>query len=103
MRYLGLDLGSRTLGIAVSETGLIASNYKTIRHEEEYDRLNLDHFVLNANNSGEILNQFYGLGVCEMHPYRGCIYGNGYTLNVNLNFPDSYMMGIIFNRYKICW
>ena len=39
MRYLGLDLGSRTLGIAVSETGLIASNYKTIRHEEEYDRL----------------------------------------------------------------
>ena len=39
MRYLGLDLGSRTLGIAVSETGLIASNYKTIRQEEEYDRL----------------------------------------------------------------
>ena len=39
MRYLGLDLGSRTLGIAVSETGLIASNYKTIHHEEEYDRL----------------------------------------------------------------
>lgn len=40
MRYLGLDLGSRTLGIAVSDkTGLIASNYKTIRHEEEYDRL----------------------------------------------------------------
>ena len=39
MRYLGLDLGSRTLGIAISETGFIASNYKTIRHEEEYDRL----------------------------------------------------------------
>ena len=40
MRYLGLDLGSRTLGIAVSDsTGLIASNYKTIRHNEEYDKL----------------------------------------------------------------
>lgn len=40
MKYLGLDLGSRTLGIAVSDkTGLIASNYKTIRHKEEYDRL----------------------------------------------------------------
>ncbi len=40
MRYLGLDLGSRTLGIAVSDpTGMIASSYKTIRHEEEYDRL----------------------------------------------------------------
>ena len=40
MRYLGLDLGSRTLGVAVSDkTGLIASNYKTIRQQEEYDRL----------------------------------------------------------------
>lgn len=45
MRYLGLDLGSRTLGIAVSDkTGLIASNYKTIRHNEEYDKL-LDEVV----------------------------------------------------------
>lgn len=43
MRYLGLDLGSRTLGVAVSDkTGLIASNYQTIRHNEEYDRLLLD-------------------------------------------------------------
>lgn len=40
MRYLGLDLGSKTLGIAVSDlTGLIASSYKTIRHNEEYDSL----------------------------------------------------------------
>ena len=40
MRYLGLDLGSRTLGIAVSDpSGIIASNYKVIRHQEEYDEL----------------------------------------------------------------
>ncbi len=40
MRYLGLDLGSRTLGVAVSDkTGLIASSYKTIRHNEDYDEL----------------------------------------------------------------
>ena len=40
MKYLGLDLWSRTLGIATSDaTGLIASTYKTIRHNEEYDRL----------------------------------------------------------------
>ena len=40
MRYLGLDLGSRTLGIAISDaTGFIASSYKTIRHNEEYDKL----------------------------------------------------------------
>ncbi len=40
MRYLGLDLGSKTLGVAISDpTGLIASTYKTIRHDEEYERL----------------------------------------------------------------
>jgi len=40
MKYLGLDLGSRTLGMALSDkTGLIASSYKTIRHNEEYDKL----------------------------------------------------------------
>ena len=40
MRYLGLDLGSRALGVAVSDkTGMIASSYKTIRHNEDYDEL----------------------------------------------------------------
>ena len=40
MRYLGLDLGSRTLGVAVSDkTGIIASNVKTIHHNEDYDDL----------------------------------------------------------------
>ena len=43
MRYLGLDLGSRTLGVAVSDkTGLIASKVDTIHHNEEYDRLIID-------------------------------------------------------------
>ena len=40
MRYLGLDLGSKTLGMALSDkTGLIASSLKIVRHNEEYDRL----------------------------------------------------------------
>ena len=40
MKYLGLDLGSRTLGIAKSDSmGLIASSYGVIRHQEEYSRL----------------------------------------------------------------
>ncbi len=40
MRYLGLDLGSRTLGMALSDaTGTIASSHKIVRHNEEYDRL----------------------------------------------------------------
>lgn len=40
MKYLGLDIGSKTLGIATSDnTGLIATSLKTIRHEENYDYL----------------------------------------------------------------
>jgi len=40
MRYLGLDLGSRTLGMSTSDAlGMIASSYKIIRHNEEYEKL----------------------------------------------------------------
>lgn len=40
MKYLGLDLGSRTLGISVSDNlGICATSLKTIRHNEEYDSL----------------------------------------------------------------
>jgi len=40
MRYIGLDLGSRTLGVSVSDVdGIIATSLMVIRHNEEYDRL----------------------------------------------------------------
>ena len=36
MRYLGLDLGTKTLGIALSDKlGIVASFYKSIRYEDE--------------------------------------------------------------------
>lgn len=38
MRYIGLDLGTKTLGISLS-TGIIATNYTTLRHNEDYDYL----------------------------------------------------------------
>lgn len=41
MRYIGLDLGTKTLGISLSN-GIIATNYKTLRHNEEYDYLVLE-------------------------------------------------------------
>lgn len=35
MRYLGLDLGTKTIGLAVSDkTGLIASAYKVLHHDD---------------------------------------------------------------------
>lgn len=71
MRYIGLDLGTKTLGISMSN-GVIATNYKTIRHNEDYDYLvseikklvdeeNIDKIVLgfpkNMNNTiGERAN-----------------------------------------------
>ena len=41
MRYLGLDLGTRTLGISISdETKTIASGLTTLRFEEgDYDAI----------------------------------------------------------------
>ena len=75
MRYLGLDLGTKTLGIALSDRAvIIASSYATIRFEnEDYDSLlpkvkeivdneNVDIIVLglplNMNNSmGERANK----------------------------------------------
>ena len=40
MRYLGLDLGTKTLGLAMSDKlGIVASNYKILRHDNEYDKL----------------------------------------------------------------
>lgn len=60
MRYLGLDLGSRTLGVALSDvTGTIATSYTVIRHNEEYDRL-LDEVgkIILENNISRIVLGF---------------------------------------------
>lgn len=74
MRYLGLDLGSKTLGISISDrTNTIASIYKTIKHNNDYryllnelkkivDEENITKLILgfpkNMNNSvGERGNQ----------------------------------------------
>ncbi len=66
MRYLGLDLGTKTLGLAISDkTNTIASPYKTLRYQNYEDLLDqidavvkekkVDTFILgypkNMNNS----------------------------------------------------
>lgn len=50
MTYLGLDLGTRTLGISKSN-GVIASFYKTLRHNEDYNYLieELKQIVINEH------------------------------------------------------
>lgn len=40
MKYLGLDLGTKTLGLAISDPlGIIANSYKILRHNEDYNSL----------------------------------------------------------------
>ena len=42
MRYLGLDLGTKTLGIAISDkSGTIASFYDSFRYEDEKDLIEI--------------------------------------------------------------
>ena len=52
MRYLGLDLGTKTLGVSLSDRlGLIASTYKTIRfNENDYESA--------LNQLEEIISEF---------------------------------------------
>ena len=40
MKYIGLDLGSRTLGVAISdEMGILARAYDTLRfHDDDYEK-----------------------------------------------------------------
>ena len=61
MRYLGLDLGTRTLGISISDiTGTIASAYKTIHFkEDDYDSLIPElKEIINEYNIGKIILGF---------------------------------------------
>ena len=58
MRYLGLDLGSKTLGMSISDiTGLIASNLDTINFlDEDYDSLLIPlKKVIDENNVEKIV------------------------------------------------
>ena len=57
MRYLGLDLGTKTLGIAISDrTNMLACPYKTLRFSESNFESILDELlnIINENNITEI-------------------------------------------------
>ena len=60
MKYLGLDLGTRTLGLAMSDAlGMIATSYKILRHDEDYDKLILMlKEEIEKNNIGELVLGF---------------------------------------------
>lgn len=56
MRYLGLDLGSKTLGISISDiSNIIASNYKTIFFKNENDLISELNTIINDFNITDIV------------------------------------------------
>ncbi len=90
MRYLGLDLGTRTLGISISDiTHTIASAYKTIRFDDsDYDSLmdELENIILEYKIEKIIL---------------------GFPKNMNNTIGDRALTTLEFkekleNRFNIC-
>ncbi len=79
MRYLGLDYGSRTLGLSISDsTMLIASSLKVIRYDnEEKLFLELDEVVNDYNIDGFVL---------------------GYPLNMNGTLSDRTKSTLVFKE-----
>ena len=58
MKYIGLDLGTRTLGVAFSDPlGLVARSHTIIRHEEDYEKLvvEVDKLMKEENASAIVL------------------------------------------------
>ena len=56
MNYLGLDLGSKTVGVSISTSGIIANNLTTIRFtENNYDEASLEVIKLVKSNKIDVL------------------------------------------------
>ena len=56
MRYLGLDLGKKSLGLAISDrTGTIATFYKNIRYENEENLIKKLIEIINKENIDKLV------------------------------------------------
>ena len=59
MRCLGLDLGTRSLGVALSDKlGLVASFYENIRYENEDELIKKISNIINENNVEICMSNF---------------------------------------------
>ena len=113
MRYLGLDLGTKTLGVSMSDkTGLIANTYGVIRfNENDYDSVlpklkeivkaeGVDKIVIGlpkhmnndfgdkasiATEFGKKINDFLGIEVIMQDERRTTIEATNYMLEANVS------------------
>lgn len=108
MRYIGLDLGTKTLGVSVSDNlGLIASTYKTIRfNENDYESLLieikklLDEFNTNMLVLGlpKNMNNTLGDAANRSLMFKKLLEDN---LNVNVILQDERLSSVEANNIMI--
>lgn len=108
MRYLGIDLGSKTVGLAMSDpTNTIASSYKTIFFEnEEYEstikeikdiveEYNIKKIVLGLPKN---MNNTLGERAIITTKYKKLLEDN---LNIEVDFYDERLTSVISNSLLI--
>ena len=90
MRYIGLDLGAKTLGVSLSDnTGLIASFYKNIRYENEDELILEIDKIIKENNVNEIvlgypknMNNTVGERALITENFKNKLENSGYTVHL---------------------
>lgn len=108
MRYLGIDLGSKTVGLAMSDpTNTIASSYKTIFFENEdykstikeikdiVEEYNIKKIVLGLPKN---MNNTLGERAIITTKYKKLLEDN---LNIEVDFYDERLTSVISNSLLI--
>ncbi len=108
MKYLGLDLGTRTLGISISDlTHTIATTYKTIRYvEDDYDFLlqELEKIIKQENVEKIVLglpknmNNTLGESALRCLDFRKMIMS---TLNIDVVMQDERLTTVEATNYML--
>ena len=60
MTALGLDLGTKTLGVAISKTGIIANPYKLLKYNNKFNK---PYYLLERIFMKRIIETSLGIGV----------------------------------------
>lgn len=108
MRYLGLDLGTKTLGVAISDkTNMIATFYKVLRYNEDMmDLINPLKEIILENNITEValglpknMNNSLGLASSRSLKFKKIIEEN--IIGVKVNLVDERLTTVQATNYLL--
>lgn len=108
MKYLGLDLGTRTLGISISDiTGLVAHTYKTIKfNDSQYEELipEVKQIIISENIKTVVLglpknmNNTYGPATERTLQFKELLKKN---IDINIELQDERLTTVEADKYMI--